>query len=169
MNKEMRADLDRVMDAMVDYEDSWKRIHHFLKVREFAARIGRAENLPEHRQYILEMASLTHDIGIKPALENYGSSAGKYQEFEGPGQAGEMLADLGIADDVIDRVCWLIGHHHTTTDVEEIDHRILLEADALVNAGESEWSREACENYLENVFETDEGKRLFRKLFLSET
>ncbi len=150
---------------MYEYEDSDRRIQHFMKVRGFAKQIGEQENLPERQRYILEMAALVHDIGIKPALENYGSSAGKYQEFEGPGVAGEMLTELGIDDDVIDRVCWLVGHHHTYQDVEQIDHRILLEADALVNADEENWTPEATKAFMENVFETGEGIRLYKEIY----
>jgi hypothetical protein len=37
----------------------------------------------------------------------------------------------------VDRVAFLVGHHHTFTGVDGIDWQILLEADYLVNASES--------------------------------
>ena len=45
---------------------------------------------------ILEVAALTHDIGIKISEEKYNSSAGKYQEIEGPAVAQQMLERLAI-------------------------------------------------------------------------
>ena len=40
---------------------------------------------------------------------------------------------LGFAENVIERVCYLIGHHHTYTGIEGRDYQILVEADFLVN------------------------------------
>ena len=60
------------------------RIQHFVKVHSFAQAIGKAENLEEEVQFILECAALVHDIGIKPAEAKYGKSDGKFQEQEGP-------------------------------------------------------------------------------------
>ncbi len=70
------------------YQGRPRYINHFLKVYGYAKAIGSLEGLNEDTQFILEAAALVHDIGIKPALEKYGSSSGKYQETEGPAQAG---------------------------------------------------------------------------------
>ena len=53
---------------------------------------------------ILETAAYVHDIGIKISEEKYNSSAGKYQEIEGPPIAEEMLTKLGYDKHVIERV-----------------------------------------------------------------
>ena len=63
--------------------------------------------LPQNQ---LETAAYVHDIGIKISEEKYNSSAGKYQEIEGPPIAEEMLTKLGYDKDVIERVSYLVGH-----------------------------------------------------------
>ena len=115
------------------YSGDPKRIQHFTKVHSYAKLIGEREQLSPEELYILEAAAYTHDIGIKPAEEKYGSSAGKLQEQEGPAVARGMLMRLGFAENVIERVCYLIGHHHTYTGIEGRDYQILVEADFLVN------------------------------------
>ena len=40
-----------------------------------------------------------------------------------------MLETLDFEDSVIDRVCYLIAHHHTYTDINGLDYQILVEAD----------------------------------------
>jgi hypothetical protein len=123
-----------VMNRMIEYSaGDVKRINHFLKVYGFAKGIGEVEGLGPEQQNILEIAALTHDIGIKKSMAVYGSAAGKYQEIEGPPEARTMLSDLGCDSDIIERVCWLIAHHHTYDPIQGIDHQILVEADFLVN------------------------------------
>lgn len=60
------------------------RIQHFIKVYEFAHVIGVKEGLDAEALHILDMASVMHDIGIRPAEEKYGRCDGKLQEQEGP-------------------------------------------------------------------------------------
>ena len=38
-------------------------------------------------------------------------------------------------------MAYLVGHHHTLKDIEGIDYQILIEADYIVNAYESEYSK----------------------------
>ena len=109
------------------------RIQHFVKVHSFAQAIGKAEKLEEEVQFILECAALVHDIGIKPAEAKYGKSDGKFQEQEGPAEAEKMMRVLGFEEAVIERVSYLVGHHHTYTNIDGMDYQILVEADFLVN------------------------------------
>ena len=105
--------LEKLFLEMISYySGDPKRIQHFTKVHSYAKLIGEREQLSPEELYILEAAAYTHDIGIKPAEEKYGSSAGKLQEQEGPAVARGMLMRLGFAENVIERVCYLIGHHH---------------------------------------------------------
>jgi HD superfamily phosphodiesterase len=130
-----------VIDAMIDYFSSdVRRINHFLKVYTFAKAIGETEDLDARTQEILEIAAVTHDIGIKNSEMKYGSAAGSYQELEGPPEAEKILRPLGIDAAVVDRVCWLIAHHHSYTTDMDTDLQILVEADFLVNAWEDEMS-----------------------------
>lgn len=143
-----------------------KRIQHFLKVHSFARLIGTGENLDEKTLFILEAAAITHDIGIRPAEEKYGSCSGKLQEQEGPAPAREMLASLGFDSDVIDRVCFLIAHHHTYDQVDNIDYQILLEADALVNLFEDDLPARNRTAALNNIFRTKTGTWICKTMFL---
>ena len=155
--------------AMIElYSGDAKRIQHFCKVHSYAKLIGEREQLSPEELYILEAAAYTHDIGIKPAEEKYGSSAGKLQEQEGPAVARGMLMRLGFAENVIERVCYLIGHHHTYTGIEGRDYQILVEADFLVNAAEKGLGKEAVAHFLENVAKTDCGRRLLQSIFLDK-
>ncbi|MGN1137582.1 MAG: HD domain-containing protein [Oscillospiraceae bacterium] len=138
-----------------------KRIQHFTKVYEYAHLIGTLERIDDETQKILEIAAIMHDIGIRPSEEKYGRCDGKLQEQEGPKYARKMLKDFPeVTDEAADRICWLIGHHHTYTGVEGIDHRILLEADFLVNAYEDELSVESICTFKEKVFRTKTGTEL---------
>ncbi|MEW6721096.1 MAG: phosphohydrolase, partial [Thermodesulfobacteriota bacterium] len=85
---------------------------------------------------------------------------GKYQEAEGPAVAAEMLMELDYSKDVINRVCYLVGHHHTYTEIDGIDYQILVEADFLVNMYEDEMSPDAIKSTLNKVFRTKTGKWL---------
>ena len=40
-----------------------------------------------------------HDIGIHEAERKYNSSAGNYQELEGPAIAADILSDYGLTQD----------------------------------------------------------------------
>lgn len=84
----------------------------------------------------LETAAVLHDIGIKISEEKYQSSAGKYQELEGPPVAAVILKKLEFPAPVTERVAYLIGHHHTYDKIEGMDYQILVEADFLVNINE---------------------------------
>jgi len=142
---------------MFDRKDP-RRIQHFLKVYMFAALIGKMEGLPPKQQKILEIAAILHDIGIHPAEKKYGFSNGRLQEQEGPAYARELLNEIGSYEpDLIDRVCFLIAHHHTYAGVDELDWQILLEADFLVNSFEKGLTEEAIKKFRCNVFKTKTG------------
>lgn len=156
----------RLTRQMISYEKGTpKRIQHFIKVHSFAKTIGEGEGLNSDTLFTLEIAALVHDIGIRPAEEKYGSCEGKLQEQEGPKPAKEMLSALGFAPDVIDRVCYLVAHHHTYDQVDGIDYRILLEADALVNLYEDNSPNDAIEAMLQNVFRTETGIWICKEMF----
>lgn len=158
--------VDLVYSKMLDYySGDPAQIQHFVKVHSFASLIGRQERLDEKTQLILEIAALVHDIGIKPAIEQFGSSAGPLQESLGLIAAKEMLTEIGLPNEIVDRVSWLVSRHHTYTGVDGMDYRILLEADYLVNCFESSYSKEAAQAAIGRVFETASGIRLHKTMF----
>lgn len=148
------------------YREEPNRIQHFVKVHSFAKLIGEEEGLDEKTMEILEAAALVHDIGIKPALEQYGKCDGRFQEELGPKKAEEMLRELGFSTDVTDRVCFLVGHHHTYTNIEGLDYQILVEADFLVNFYEDEMKTETIRTTVEKIFRTETGKEIAETMFL---
>ena len=156
-----------LIKAMVRYERGCpQRVQHFLKVHAFAELIGRSEGLDQRTMEILEAASIVHDIGIRPSLAKYDSCAGKYQEKEGPAEAERMLNDLEADKELIERVKYLVGHHHTYSNVDGADYRILIEADFLVNMFEGNMKREAIESARRKCFQTETGKMLLDEMFL---
>ena len=158
--------IQELKEKMVEfYRGCPEQIQHFMKVFAFAEMIGEEEKLDEHTLFILKSTALVHDIGIRPAKEKYGYSNGKLQEQEGPAEAEKMLAELGYDAADTQRICYLVGHHHTYTGVDGMDYRILLEADFLVNGYEEEMSEKALSNGLSAVFETETGKRLLKTMF----
>lgn len=142
-----------------------RRIQHFMKVHDFARTIGQLEGLDEDTLYILESAAVVHDIGIHVCEEKYGSCEGKLQEMEGPALAKELLERLGYKQEVIDRVCYLVGHHHTYTNIDGVDYQILVEADFLVNLYEDAVSLDAVRKAYEKIFRTESGKKICRNMF----
>lgn len=158
--------LNNLCSRMIEfYRDDPARIQHFIKVHSFAKLIGEEEHLDEKLLYILEAAAYVHDIGIRPAEAKFGRCDGKLQEQEGPAEAEKMLKSLGFEQDVIERVSYLVGHHHTYTDIKGMDYQILVEADFLVNILEDGLAKEAALQAYQNIFKTESGKNICQEMF----
>lgn len=163
----MNTQLAQLMRAMINYDSGdAPRIQHFVKVHNFAATIGVAEHLDEENQFILEAAAILHDIGIHPAEAKYGNCNGKAQEELGPDEARKLLTEVGgFTAAQIERICWLIGHHHTYNNVTTVDHRILLEADFLVNSFEAQLSTPSIIAFRNNVFRSASAIDMLNKMW----
>lgn len=158
--------ISSLIDEMIAYnKGDPRRIQHFMKVHDFARTIGQLEGLDEQTLYILESAAVVHDIGIHVCEEKYGSCEGKLQEKEGPALAKEMLERLGYEQEVINRICYLVGHHHTYTNIDGVDYQILVEADFLVNMYEDGVSPDAVRKAYQNIFQTENGRKICRNMF----
>ena len=153
--------------AMIDYNNGDpKRIQHTTKVHAYASMIGRIEGLDEETLFILESAALVHDIGIRASEQKYGHQNGKLQEQEGPAVAREMLTRIGgYSERQIERICWLVGHHHTYHVCEELDYQILIEADFIVNLYEDNESPHAIRAVRKNIFRTGSGTKMLETMF----
>ena len=91
--------IEQVKSKLIEYDGKdIKRIGHAMKVHSFAKFIAECEGVEPKVQQTIEIASLLHDIGIHNAEEKYGSSAGNYQEIEGPAVAHELMKNLEISD-----------------------------------------------------------------------
>lgn len=159
-----------LMEKMIDYTaaDSTMVHHdvnHFMKVWGFARTIGAEEGLDEKTLFTVEAAAILHDIACPLCRRVYGNTMGKHQEDEGEVLAGNFLAETDIPYDIQVRVVYLVGHHHTYTGVDGIDYQILLEADYLVNADESQVSRENIQSTGDKIFRTKTGLRILKELY----
>ena len=152
--------------AMIElYKGDAKRIQHFCKVHSYSKMIAETENVDKNCQFIIEAAALTHDIGIHFCEEKYGNCNGKLQEKEGPAIAEKLLGELGFDRNISERVQYLIAHHHTYGNINEMDYQILVEADFLVNIMEEGSSKEAAIKAYQNIFKTSCGKKICREMF----
>ena len=156
---------DLFMDMIAYYDGDPKRIQHFTKVHSYARLIGIGEELDDASLFILEAAAYTHDIGIRVAEEKYGRCDGKLQEQEGPIIAQKMLSQLGFENCIVERICFLIGHHHTYDNIDGLDYQILVEADFLVNLYEDDAGNRAIDKAYKRIFKTETGKKIFRLMF----
>ncbi len=158
--------IQQILAKMIAYDKGdVPRIQHFIKVYSFAHMIGELEDISGAELLVLDIAAILHDIGIHPAEEKYGSSNGKYQEELGPDEARKLLSEFELSNSMIDRICYLIGHHHTYTNVQGMDYQILLEADFLVNAFEENMSKEAILSFRNKVFRTKTGINTLNTMF----
>lgn len=163
----MNMTIAQIMKKMIAFsEGNVHDIDHFMKVWTYAKTIGELEQIDEKTQYILEVAAITHDIACPLCRVKYGNTNGKYQEEEGGPLVTEFLSDTGMTKEQISRVAYLVGHHHTLTAIEGMDYQILIEADYIVNATESGYSRENVENFVEKIMKTDSGKEIARGILL---
>ncbi len=157
----------KIITEMINYfESDPKRVNHFMKVYAFAKAIGMEEKISEREMEILEMVAPLHDIGIKISEKKYNSSAGKFQEIEGPQEAEKILKKLGVEKEKIERIKYLIAHHHTYNNIEGMDYQILVEADFIVNIYEDNESVEAIKKIHKNIFKTKTGKKYIEDMFL---
>jgi hypothetical protein len=143
-------------------------ISHALEVTSHALRIQAVEG---GIRDIVTMASLLHDVGIKPAMEQFGSSAGHYQEKLGPPVAGEIIGKLGVEEEKIATVKELIAHHHTPGIITTKEFACLWDADFIVNLREvaPRMSSDKLRRLIDEKFMTNEGKRIAREIFLQST
>jgi hypothetical protein len=159
--------IDRIFDLAITYNgNDVKRINHLIKVFSFAHHIGVMEKCNAKKQTIIDISSLLHDIGIHEAERKHNSTAGNWQELEGPPVAKELLKDIDLDNTIKERVLFLIGHHHHYQNIDDIDFQILVEADFLVNIFEDEMDDHSIKNIKEKIFKTKSGIRILEKLYL---
>lgn len=163
----MDRKLANLQMAMMEYDrGDARRIQHFIKVHDLAAMIGRLEDMPADELFVLEAAAILHDIGIHKSEEKYQSTAGKYQELEGPIEAEKLLCRQGgFSNSQINRIKYLIAHHHTYGNIQELDYQILVEADFLVNLYEDGSSMPVIKNVMKNIFRTKSGLRMLKAMY----
>ena len=146
-----------------------RRINHTIKVYFFAVNIAEEEACDIDTFNTIVYAAILHDIGIHEAEKKYGSSAGKFQEIEGPSVAKDLIKDIELKEEIKNRIFYLIGNHHTYDKIDGIDFQILVEADFLVNIYEDEISRESIKSIKNKIFKTKKGIELLDTLYLNNS
>ena len=76
-----------------------------------------------------------------------------------------FFAGSDLSAEQIDRIAWLVAHHHTFNDIEGIDYQILVEADYIANASENGYDRKNIENFMARIMKTDSAVRLTKAVF----
>jgi putative nucleotidyltransferase with HDIG domain len=158
---------DKLINEMKKvFGDDQKRIEHALAVLGYAEQIQAVEG---GDPLIVKAAAILHDIGIQQAERKYGSSAGKYQEIEGPPIAEEILKRYDLDAEAIEHICKIIANHHSAKDIDTTEFRIILDADRLVNMNEDypNVTSNKLQKIIADKFKTNEGNRIAKKLFLN--
>lgn len=147
------------------FGDDKKRIDHAEKVLHFAEELLKEEKADLH---IVIPVSILHDVGIKVAEEKYRSSAGHYQEKEGPPVAEKILFKIGFNKKDIEEICDIIAHHHSPGKIETENFKVLYDADCLVNIKEiiPQKSKSQLKKIIEKMFLTNTGRKIAKKLYL---
>lgn len=70
-----------------------------------------------------------------------------------------------MTEETLQRVKYLVGHHHTYKDIDGMDYQILVEADFLVNLYEDGADAETAAKTKETIFRTKSGKRILSEMF----
>jgi hypothetical protein len=153
--------VDRLVEAMKrTFGNDQKRITHALTVLERAKEIMRGEKGADPR--VVLAAAVLHDIGIQEAERQHGSSAGRWQEIEGPPIAEPIMKELGLDEATRDHVGQIIANHHSARDIDTLEFRILWDADWLVNIPEEypDHTPEKLTALIHKVFKTPSGRKL---------
>ena len=145
-----------------------KRISHAKKVLSFAEELLRHEHADRR---IVVPASILHDVGIKAAEEKYASSAGHYQEREGPAIARRILLKTALNNREIDEICDIIGHHHSPGKINTDNFKVLYDADWLVNLRDEVGleDKDKLKQVIAKVFLTSTGRVMAEKLYLGDS
>lgn len=154
-----------IKEMILYFDGDVRRINHALKVHSFAKSIGQLEGIVQRKLEILEVASTLHDIGIKQSEIKYNSTAGKYQEIEGPPIARMIIEKFVNDEELIERACFLVGHHHSYGKIDDIDFQILVEADFIVNIFEDSMDADQIKSIGEKYFKTSSGVLFLKSMY----
>lgn len=129
---EMEYCRGKIAKVLVDFFDrDFRRINHALEVLKHAERI--MEGTEGYDYDIVIASALLHDVGIRPSEEALGYNNGRTQEEYGPAVARELLESVAFPTHKIDKVCEIIGNHHSPSRYGYVELKILKEADRIVN------------------------------------
>ena len=160
---------DMLIEEMKSYfGDKQGLIDHTMAVYDYGNQLHKTEG---GDPLVVKTGTLYHDSGIPEAKRVHGSSAGKYQEIEGPPVAQRILNKLEVAPISIDHICRIIANHHTAQDestVNTIEFQIVWDADGLVNHANRKLgnNNEEITREIERLFRTPTGQQLAKEMFI---
>lgn len=157
---------EKLIKELEDYFGSdLKRINHAKQVMNYADQLFCLEGGDGH---IVIPASILHDVGIKVAEEKYGSSAGHFQEQEGPEIARIILLRLGFNAKDSEEICQIIRYHHSPGKIHTQNFKIIYDSDWLVNLKDEVdlKDKEKVKAIINRVFFTQSAKEIAQKKYL---
>lgn len=160
--------VDRLIDAMkLTFGKDQKRIDHALSVFDYARRIRKDTNADPK---VVFSAAILHDSGIQEAERKHGSSAGRYQELEGPPIARKIMEELKLDPETIDHVCRIIANHHSAKGIDTIEFRTIWDADWIVNIPDvfPNAAPEQLVGKIDRLLKTKIGKKIARDLYAND-
>lgn len=159
--------LEKALNAMLEYYGTDRsRINHAMKVWGFARIIGMRERLAPELMEVLECAAALHDIGIPESIRVFGSVKAEYQQIMGAKVARELLHSLHLPGEFIERVVYLVAHHHSYGMHGGILLQILFEADTLAALDEGHMpGNPEPEQVRETIFRTGCGREIINTIF----
>lgn len=145
-------------------------VEHTLRVLKYAEDIMDGENLNSNRRELISIVVILHDIGAIEAQKKYGSMDAAYQEKEGPVIARKILNEMNYPPKAIDRICYIIGNHHTPSKIDGIDFQIQWEADMLDNLKHTNFGngQDKMLDYINKNFKTATGRKIANRELLGE-
>jgi len=161
---ELREQLIARMESV--FGDDSRRIDHAMAV------LGYAEAILDASEgvcgLVVRAAAILHDIGIQAAERIHGSSAGMYQEIEGPPIAREILESMNIDEQTVDHVCRIVANHHSARYIDTPEFHIIWDADWLVNIPDEYDTSDSksISELINKVFKTPKGRTIAQELFL---
>ncbi len=176
----------RLIDEMRGiFGDDRRRIDHAMMVLAFAEQIM-AEDFSTGGDLggdaggvgidacVVVAAAILHDIGIHAAERTHGSSAGRYQEIEGPPIAREILlkSKLHVDEAAVEHICRIIANHHSARDIDTPEFRIIWDADWLTNIPDQYDTDDKTHmaklaKLIPKIFRTDPGRRIAESLYVT--
>ena len=158
---------DKAVEKMKGYFQEDRFIEHTLKVLARAEQICTGENTEgAFVRQVAVLGSIFHDIGIPEALEKHSSLEAPYQEKEGPPVARRLMEEIGVRSDIRERVCYIVGNHHTAERVDGLDFQVIWEADFIVNIDEGNMKLQPgeVEKAVEENLKTATGRTLIKEV-----
>jgi putative nucleotidyltransferase with HDIG domain len=157
---------DRVAIEMKRYfKTDFRQIGHASRVARYAERIGKNE---KGNLAVILAAAYLHDIGKVEAGKKFGPTAVEQHGAEGSEVARAILTKLGAREEMIDAVCEIIAYHHQPQHTEDINFKVVYDADLLDRLDQKRKNhpeiRVTWTDKMETDFLTESGRREAREI-----